>query len=99
MPTECIKKTPKFTAQHYNAIAKDIRAEFERYANQEAVSNTRHEYRSLLDFKLASTGALVLLALRFAERFKEDNEHFDPIKFLNACSPDVDVYPLGELWD
>lgn len=43
--------------------------------------------------------ALVKLALSLAKRLLEDNPAFDPLKFLDACSPDVDMYPLSELWE
>ena len=36
------------------------------------------------------------IALEFAQRFAEDSVNFDPVKFLNACSPDAN---LGELWE
>lgn len=39
------------------------------------------------------------IALDLAYALKEDNKAFDPIKFLDACSPDPEVYPLSELWD
>jgi hypothetical protein len=46
-----------------------------------------------------AVAALVNLALSFAKRFKEDNPKFDPLKFLDACSPDPDIYPISELWE
>jgi hypothetical protein len=44
-----------------------------------------------------SRNALTDLALAFAERFQQD-EGFDPLDFLDKCSPDIDLYPLSELW-
>lgn len=41
---------------------------------------------------------LATLALDLAGSFVEDNERFDPIKFLDACSPDPGKMPLSELW-
>jgi len=76
----------KFTAQHHNAIAKDFREQLARYPG-----NTR-------DAKV-SRGALVALAMRMAQRFKDDNPRFDPLKFLAACSPDDKLYPIEELWE
>lgn len=91
----------KFSAQHYNAIAKDICEEFEKYvkADFNHIFENEQDYKKAVDFKLATTGALVRLALRFAHRFKEDNDRFDPLKFLEACSPNNDLYPLSELWE
>lgn len=38
------------------------------------------------------------IAVAFAKRFAED-EGFDPISWLDKCSPDPEMYPLSELWD
>lgn len=78
----------KFSAQHYNAIAKDIREELSYYI-------PRYEEAAMF----VKTEALVKLALRFTKRFQADNERFDPKKFLDACSPNKDKYPLSELWN
>lgn len=48
---------------------------------------------------LAWRAATVDLALEFAKYFEGDNDRFDALKFLDACSPDVDMYPLSELWE
>jgi hypothetical protein len=78
----------KFSAQHYNAIAKDFRTAFD----SSKACDTRKE-------EIIYRAALANLALRLAIRFKEDNERFNPHRFLDACSPDVDVYPISELWE
>lgn len=79
----------KFSTQHYNAIAHDIREEF---------SNTLTDDFLTKKERHTACGVLTTLAVRLAKRFEEDNERFDPVKFLNACSPDEALYPLGELW-
>lgn len=38
------------------------------------------------------------IALAFAKRF-QDEEGFDPMKFLDQCSPDPEQYPISELWE
>lgn len=38
------------------------------------------------------------VAVKIAYRLKEDDPEFDPVWFLNKCSPDVDIWPIGELW-
>jgi hypothetical protein len=48
---------------------------------------------------LARRRALEDVALKFCDRFVVDNFEFDPVKFLNQCSPDEELYPLGELWN
>jgi hypothetical protein len=37
-------------------------------------------------------------ALMFAKRFAED-DGFEPISWLDKCSPDPEMYPFSELWD
>lgn len=71
----------KWSAYHYNALAKEIRELLEVY-----------------DVGKAQFHAIVALAINLAKRFQEDNPRFDPVKFLNQCSPDVKLYPLGKLW-
>jgi hypothetical protein len=87
-----------FHKAHYNILAKQIRERltvavdfysrgYERYKD----SDRRGDYYAV--------EALVTLALDLAKRFKEDNENFDPLKWLDQCSPDEDKYPLSELWE
>ena len=87
------KTLAKFSAQHYNAIAKDIREEF-------PIDLTPHEpaYHRMRQDNMERRTALVNLALRLAKRFEADNKRFEPLKFLDACSPDPAMYPLSELW-
>jgi hypothetical protein len=77
-----------FHRAHYNAIAKDIR---NLYA-MVAIAGDKHE-------SLVSCRTLEALALKFCVRFKVDNPEFDPVQFLEQCSPNPNLYPLGELWD
>lgn len=84
-----------FGRVHYNAIAKDIREEFTDH-------RWRWEHAEDKDIKkreLAAISALTQLALRLARRFKKDNDLFDPLVFLDACSSDPERYPLSELWE
>ena len=81
-------KTPKFAAQHYNIIAAQFRLAFEAYL---ALDNKKE--------RVTRISAIVDLALAMAKRFREDNPRFNPHKFLDACSGDVDLYPLSELWE
>lgn len=49
---------------------------------------------------LAERTALTRLALSFAHRFNDKNiPFFDPLRFLDACSPNTDLYPLSEMWE
>jgi len=70
----------------YNLVAKKIRDQFPTTSNDH--------------LQVVMRGLLCELAIDFADSFKRDNpERFDPIRFLNACSPDVDLYPISELWN
>lgn len=79
----------KFHAAHYNAIAKDIRELFPIDTQDENARRSNMTVRA----------TLANVALKFAKRFEADNELFKPLKFLDACSPDTDLYPLSELWE
>ena len=83
--------TAKFHKMHYVFVAKRIRENFD----------PSDGYESATSKLIATTNRAVLadLALDFARSFKEDNPSFDPLKFLDACSPDYDLFPLSELWD
>jgi hypothetical protein len=80
-----------WSTKHYNAISKEIREQF-------PVEGTLHDQQ-------VHRGVLVSLALSLCKRFKQDSDEatagfdFDPIKFLDACSPNPDLYPLSELWE
>lgn len=100
-------KIKKWNAIHYNAIAKDIREEFQGYLNAmtaNSIITTQADYDKACDTARDSIGALTRLALRFAKRFYDDCAEadeglvFDPLMFLDQCSPDPDSYPLSELW-
>lgn len=91
--------------QHYNAVAKEIREELTK-----ALDFYKHGYEPSVILKkdqasYYATEVLVKLALRFADRFDKDFAQadeglaFDPLKFLDQCSPDEDMYPLSELWE
>lgn len=47
----------------------------------------------------AATHTHVSICLNFAKRFAEDDATFDPVAFLDKCSPDPELYPLSELWE
>lgn len=92
-----LSKFAKFGVQHHNAIAKDIRDELVIYTSAyNSVSGDDDGVRKVVQCQI---DAIVKLAVRFAKRFVDDNPSFDPLKFLDACSPNTDLYPLSELWD
>lgn len=76
-----------FTVHHYNVIAKRFR---ERFPVDSPPMDQKERCQRAI---------LATLALNFAERLKQDNDNFDPIKFLDACSPNPELYPLSELWE
>ena len=77
-----------FHKGHYEIIAARFREAFAQH-----VQNTDDPG------ELYVWGALVDLALSMALRFQADNEDFDPVIFMNRCSPDPEKYPLGDLWE
>lgn len=85
------KPSPKFHKLHYNFVAKRLREEYD----------TTRDYPGNMSavIQLAHNATLTDLAMSFARHFLKDNERFDPIKFLDACSPDTDLYPFSELWE
>lgn len=84
-------KPAKFHAMFYNFVAKRIREEFDMGWPGETGTQRL----------MSTTNRAVLsdLAMSFAKKFAEDNPSFDPLKFLDQCSPDAELYPLSELWN
>jgi hypothetical protein len=78
----------KFHKGHYEIIAGRFRDAF-----------TQHTENPTETGELYVWGALVDLALSFAFRLQADNEDFNPVIFMNRCSPDPEKYPLGDLWE
>lgn len=83
--------TAKFHAMYYNFIAKRIREHFDVGRVDDTPVNRV--------MSMTNRAVLADLAMDCARKFKEDNPSFDPLKFLDQCSPDVDMYPLSEMWD
>lgn len=78
----------------YNVVAKQIREEFPI-----DLAPFDSKYDHIRQDNMLRRATLSALAIRFARRFKEDNPQFDPLHFLDQCSPDTDYYPLSELWE
>lgn len=49
--------------------------------------------------KTAQRALIAGLALGFARRFHENDVGFNPRAWLDQCSPDVNRYPLSQLWE
>lgn len=85
--------SPLFHRAHYNIIAARIRESFA--ANMDNVHDSDVTRLHLMTVR----GVIADMAIEFAKTFQKDSPfNFDPIKFLEACSPDNDLYPLAELW-
>lgn len=82
-----------FHAAHYNIIAKQLRTLYE-----ETLGPTEDDPGEQLLTMIAQR-TIEEVALRLAKRFQQDNELFDPIKFLDACSPNTDLVHMSELWE
>jgi len=76
-----------FHTGHYNVIAKQFRQAFAVWKDTDDPGT------------LPAWSALVDLMLHMTVRFQADNELFDPVRFLTACSPDPNAYPFTDLWD
>lgn len=83
----------KFHALHYNFVAKRLRNHYP----MDSVYGERTVTR--LVENTAVRRVIENIALEFAQKFLKDNPGFDPVKFLDQCSPDKDLYPLSELWE
>lgn len=98
-------KSKRWTSIHYNAIAKEIRELFPITPNDEYNEVSSSEWVQIEKEENAQRTVLVNLAINLAKRFMQDSDEavegyvFDPIKFLNACSPNLALYPLGDLWE
>lgn len=74
-----------FHKGHYNILAAQIRKQF-------PIGNDNPDNEVV-------RSTLTGLAITLAHRLSNDNENFDPLKFLGACSPDNELYPITELWE
>jgi hypothetical protein len=79
----------KFHRGHYEVIAARFRNALEPYMSDEEYTVEERAVRA----------AIVNLAISFAERLQADNEDFEPETFLNRCSPNAELYPMGDLWE
>jgi len=78
-------KTPAHHKAQYNLVAKKLREQFPTSDNTQ--------------LQVVMRGQICELAIAFAKSFRRDNPNFDPIRFLDSCSPDPDRYPISELWE
>lgn len=84
----------KFDRQHYNSLAKISRETFPIDIPHDQMQNPLEN----LNVRIKREQHVFLL-LEMAKYFIITDELFDPHLFLDQCSPDVDVYPLSELWE
>jgi hypothetical protein len=96
-----------FHRGHYEIIAARFRESLEPLfrAQETAIeelndANIIEPYRTSFEklIRLPATAATGV-AISLAKRFALDNEGFDPVMFLDRCSPDPEKYPLSELWE
>jgi hypothetical protein len=85
-----------FHKGHYEVIAGQFRRELEPILN----SHEHHRERTgeTSRYLHGQSTALVNLALAMARRLQLDNHDFDPVIFLDKCSPDSERYPISELY-
>ena len=82
---------PKHTRIQHNLVAARIR---EQFPTGSIFSDKKQREQEMIERSI-----LAQLAIKFAESFSKDNPNFDPLKFMDACSPDTVNYPLSELWE
>jgi hypothetical protein len=87
-----VENKARFHAMHYNFTAKRLREAFDMSRMDDENGVTRV-------IQMTNHAVLCDLAVSFAVAYAKDNPSFDPLKFLDACSPDVDLYPFSEAWD
>lgn len=81
---------PLFHRAHYNILANQFKENWPPTTNEYLLGAS--------DDLTASYFILTNLAISMAVRFKKDNPSFDPSAWLNQCSPDPKLLPLGTLW-
>lgn len=81
---------PLFHQGHYFVVAKRIRNRFPHHYDTDPIVKIMNTF---------TRSILADVAIDFARWFAKDNPDFDPIKFLDMCSPNKDTYPLSELWE
>jgi len=87
-----------FHTGHYNVIAGRLKNAMEPYMGLDQFDSEQQKRMGMTGLLTAKT-ALVDLCVSFALRLQADNEDFDPVLFLNSCSPNLEKFPLGAIWD
>jgi hypothetical protein len=82
-----------FHRGHWMILAKQLREAFPTYTPD------RDEDEEMWNHVMTSRSTLIGLELSLATRFLADNEDFDPVLFMNNCSPNIEEFPLGEVWE
>jgi hypothetical protein len=49
--------------------------------------------------KMVARNEDIRLALNIARELADNSDNFNPLDFLDCCSPDPEIYPLSELWE
>lgn len=80
--------------QWENIIAKTVRENFPLDLMPE--DSRYEEQRQKL---LLQQATITDFAVDLANRLNRHKSDFDPIKFLDKCSPDVEGYSMSELWE
>jgi len=73
-----VRSAHLFHKGHYNVIARQFRNRLASIVEDKQLTR---------EFKQIEVLALASLATDLASRFDDDNELFDPIWFVNACTP------------
>lgn len=83
----------RFSAKTYALVASVIRKRLE------PLENIYVQYEDKLHKQQGARNELYDTAIEFAAEFAKDNPMFDVARFLDACSPDPERFPISELWE
>jgi len=90
-----------FEQRHYKVIAEEIREQMSLFYKNSFSYGPNFKIGGGPEEKIVQFShnkKLIDLALALARRFNKDNPRFDARRFLDACSPDVKIMPISELW-
>jgi hypothetical protein len=85
-----------YAAPHvWNLVAKILR---EEYSRLELDPEWERRFPDNANKVHLQRRTIEMIAMDFAKRFAED-DGFDPLSWLDKCSPDTELYPFSEMWD
>lgn len=87
---------PLFHRAHYNILAAQLRVRLDEY--DDSVVDLS-DIPMIAATRRAIRNELYQVAINMAKRFKRDRPSFDPVAWLDSCTSNPELYPMGELWE